>query len=546
MSPKLSDSLRAMADRAPVGEASISAEAAIKRVKTRRAVRATGNSLIGAGAVTAIALAIVVPTIGAGTGGAGDTAAASLPETAAGGGLNGALPDDGRFAYGLCGGPVGTQAPDVPGTLTVLELGGREFDAGVSAAVDVNLTASDAVSGSLGTPSLLVVWDGIVVGSSVGVAAQDSVLELPAGESVTTPVDLQLVNCFDGSPLPGGTYQVVATQHLFSMSDTTRVPVENQDDVIAPAVEGDGSASNLPDAPDKVVSIVFSYQFVSQPVEITVLGETSDDPFGPYLNAVNPELPDGYLTPAKARELYQAGLVTGTWDMAKGTQRVLMTSDSAAANYSQYDVNYYGCGWDESQPKKFPTTSAQMDLLAVEGTLPSRISLSYGWIVDGNPLVDLGVKNVSEYVLPQIWEPNSTLVLVKDGVVVGEAYLTNLDRSGFNSDSGYFSQGDTLKGSYVWRDANGCWTANGPGELPAGTYTVLNSQFLYVSTESYVAVPYLDGAVSSYIEPMPREGSDASGNGASIAIDPGFTPGASMGEWVELHVWTSLGTVTIT
>src|SRR5690606_7669539 len=102
MSPKLSDSLRAMADRAPVDDASISAAAAIRSVKTRRALRVTANSVVGAGAAAALTFAIVMPTLNASDG---YTAGAGVPEIAANGGYANDLggPGDARLAFGVCG-----------------------------------------------------------------------------------------------------------------------------------------------------------------------------------------------------------------------------------------------------------------------------------------------------------------------------------------------------------------------------------------------------------------------------------------------------------
>ena len=57
--------------------------------------------------------------------------------------------------------------------------------------------------------------------------------------------------------------------------------------------------------------------------------------------------------------------------------------------------------------------------------------LSYGWVVDGNPLVSVSAKNVSEWSLPGFYAGSSPrLVLVKDGRVVAEAYPVNPDQSG--------------------------------------------------------------------------------------------------------------------
>src|SRR5690606_17260823 len=95
----------------------------------------------------------------------------------------------------------------------------------------------------------------------------------------------------------------------------------------------------------RVVDLDAGYTFISDPVEFAIDGDVPADPFGQYLNIVVPEVPEGYLSPAIARELFRANLATNGWDMAKGTQRVLLTNDSAASN-TLWENSYFGCPWD--------------------------------------------------------------------------------------------------------------------------------------------------------------------------------------------------------
>ena len=548
MSPRLSDSLRGMADRAPLGEASVSAPDAVKRVKTRRAVRVTANAAMGAGAAAVVAFAIIVPTIG---GGAGDPSGPAAAPQAEGGADAGALVDDSRLAYGFCGSPVTSQAPDAPGTLVLAGVPEEAVEGGNAPTYDVTLTASDALAGSFAGPTVFVAWDGIVVGIAYGAATEMTESSLAEGSALTTPVEVPLVNCWDGNPLPGGTYQLVASQELFTASDA-----EPQDAVEMAPLDGSTSSATDPSvANDSPVTFDAGYIFVSEPVMLTIAGDVPKDPFGQYLNPVMPELPEGFLTPETARELYAASL-TGGWDMAKGSQRVVMTSDSAVTDNSLWERNYFGCAWDGQASTSFPATSSEMPLIGLKANVPSEIAVSYGWVVDGNPEVSLEATNISGYVLPQLFEPNSTLVLVKDGKVVAEAYLTSLNRDPQYSQDQYLEDGASVTGKYLWRDVNGCWTNNGQLPVPPGTYTVLNQQYVYLSSSAGGPIYYGDALSSKYVDGGLLGGGAA---GSSGTAEPGLAPDAAVteprpaeisiapvGDFLEFQVWTSLGTVKIT
>jgi hypothetical protein len=155
-----------------------------------------------------------------------------------------------------------------------------------------------------------------------------------------------------------------------------------------------------------------------------------------------------------------------------------------------------------------------------------------------------------------MFEPNATLVLVKDGKVVAEAYLTSLNRNPEYTEGQYFEAGDAVSGEYLWRDVNGCWSNDGQLPVEPGTYTVLNQQYVYLSSDAGGVVWYGDALSSKYAGDTTGGGSAGTSGVAEPAIAPdapvedakrsadlSIAPG---GEYVELQVWTSLGTVTIT
>src|SRR5690606_22461050 len=146
-------------------------------------------------------------------------------------------------------------------------------------------------------------------------------------------------------------------------------------------------------------------------------------------------------------------------DMAPGTQRVVMTSDATTPDPTgtAWARCYFGCAWDGGASGTFPTLSADLDLIDVTANLPSLNNLSYGWVVDGNPEVNLRATNTSGFTLPALYEPNSALLLVRDGRVVGEAYLSNAARNGvdYNAAPPFYEPGSSLGGTYLWREVSG-------------------------------------------------------------------------------------------
>ena len=258
-------------------------------------------------------------------------------------------------------------------------------------------------------------------------------------------------------------------------------------DVVAP------DPGIMPDEPP-----FWNDRVTSKPVTLTIAGDPVDDPFGAYIWTA-PERPSDILTPAKARELYEAGLVAGQWDMAPGTSRWIVPNyetDSPLSSTRIATSSWYGCSWDGSIGMTFPMQSADLDLLDISVSFPSRANVSYGWIVDGNPEIHFTVTNTSQYSLPGFYgEPSHQLYLVRDGRVVAEAYPQNMypytgdivyatssmeQATDASEYWGTLSPGVTLTGDYLWRDVNGCWTDSGSQPVKAGTYTLLTAQSIYV------------------------------------------------------------------
>jgi len=353
----------------------------------------------------------------------------------------------------------------------------------------VSITVADGAA--LARTTYYVMWQGLVV------SAYDAVGNEALG------ADVPLANCWDGAALPAGEYALV-------------------------------TVSSTADEPPVTV--------VSDSVAFTIAGDAAADPFATYLTAPEPPGPSTPLdamTSDDARAAYAVGL-KGAWDMAAGSQRVVMTGDSANSADDLWGATYFGCpGWPGTGA--FPSASAQVDWLDVSVSVPSSIHVSYGWVVDGNPVVHYSVTNTSPWSLPGFYPSNPPrLVLVKDGAVVAEAYPVSTDPMGggiaypsagaaaqqealaWNPDAGVLAPGARLSGDFLWRDLVGCWSSSGDAEVKAGTYTVLAAQELYLGSNSVVA--YEDEAPN--VAPAP---------------DPAPDPG----DYLSFTVWTSLGTVTV-
>ncbi len=387
-----------------------------------------------------------------------------------------------------------------------------------------------------------------------------------AGETTSAPYTPPLVNCWDGAALPAGDYTIVSAQTISAASIAPPVseePLPTSSPAPSPAVDPDTSVSSDGTSTEPAGAAT---TIVSAPAEFTIAGDKADDPFGQYLKPIDPNPvpttpvgPSDALTSAEARAAYEAALTSERWDMAKGTQRVVMTSASDDTQGTMWATSYYGCPVDGASAS-FPKESADLDWIDVSAKLPSSIHLSYGWIVDGNPVVSFSTTNVTKTSLPGFYPGSSPrLVLVKDGRVVAEAYPVNPNQNGMGggiayadgapatldstrggdskifapTDDGYLAPGETISGDYLWRDLNGCWTSTGQLTVAPGTYTVLSAQDLYVGAQ-YTMMTDAAGAAEAGVAPD-----------ATTSADSKVAPAPATDDFTSYQVWSSLGTVTV-
>lgn len=644
---KLSDALRGAADRAPLDGISISTDAAARRVRAHRGLRNAATGVVGATAIAVVALGVIGPQATTAT----EESAASDREMA----MAEAAPDasgaDGYtdmssgatgLAFGVCGqmlpqpsyavvGDVALTA-EVPGEVdpgetlpirAITTMGPRLDEGGASAdgAADVVATA----------PGAYVLWGDVVVASMPQAAmvnfgpADEPVENLEAdpvsfsateGTTQEFALDVPLNNCWDGEPLPAGTYHLVLTQEVYQdiapLPTTTPSPDASPSAAASPSAEnGDQASTDLVVEPSLML---YGYD-QSEVATFAVVGEPADNPFADYLGMpvtpgeppveptvppVDPPtdlpqptpIPDGMLTPDVARQMYQLGLTTEPWDMAEGTQRWLITSDSTVPYQDDTWANsYFGCGMDSQTGGRFPAQSSTMELLDVNGELPRRIGLSYGWVVDDNPEFTLSARNVSDFTLSNFAPTlNSQLYLVKDGVVVAESWgvspnpnggvvmygAADMARQGAAElrdagalvgadayQSSTLSPGGSVGSTFLWRDVQGCWSGDKQAPVRPGVYTLVSSQYvpvgapqMYLMEDAARLKEGLEGDASfgwtegsgtdSGIgglgdgESFPGAGTDGANE---IAIAP--VPDPAEYDAVDLQVWTSFGTITV-
>ncbi|HEX7589973.1 MAG TPA: hypothetical protein VF362_03230, partial [Demequinaceae bacterium] len=214
---KLSDLLRGAADRAPLGDASVSIGRAARRVRAQRGVRAAGNSVAGLGAVALAVLGIVQP--GSAMNSAQRDSAALAPGAAPVAGAqapkDSMIASDGRgMAWGTCGsfplqdyGTTGTDALSIVPRFDTPAMpdGGSTLD------IPVIVTANQAFDVTTNGPDAVVLWQGMVVAVPSASQAEQS-LTLAKGDTTQSVVSLPLVDCFTGAPLPASTYDLVVSQ----------------------------------------------------------------------------------------------------------------------------------------------------------------------------------------------------------------------------------------------------------------------------------------------------------------------------------------------
>ncbi|MFN3867264.1 MAG: hypothetical protein ACK4MD_11220, partial [Demequina sp.] len=219
---------------------------------------------------------------------------------------------------------------------------------------------------------------------------------------------------------------------------------------------------------------------------------------------------------------------------------------------------------------------------------------SYGFVVDGNPMVTSKLSNASEYTIPGYWTAQPQLFLVQDGRVVAEGFPVSIDQQGMGLargavegdmtselsiapvDNGALAPGQSVDGRYLWRDVNGCYNEAGPGTVSPGTYTVLSLHSLSLSdaySPLYYGVEPLIERQQSLVDGQAMGGDLLTGESPSKSLDLGRTglggldmgsagvpepavvdgaepdvsiyPMPSQTDWLELQGWTSLGTITV-
>jgi len=602
---KLSDALRGAADRAPLEGISVSTGSAARRVSMNRSMRGAATGIVGATAVGILALGVIGPQGYSSTDeslsmadspAAAAEAAPSLPDSVAGADD---MAGDTRLAWGLCGQPfdAAAEAENSVLSLTASAPSGAEPESSlpleVIATVSEDVTTADpAADGSTEMvttePGALVLWDGIVVASMPQESAVDfgpadeqilnpnadlTSIALIAGETHTFTIDVPLVNCWDGAPLPAGEYELVASQEFFGAT------TESGLDDAQPSARGT----------DGQLSIVAGFRLTADPLKFTVSGDPVDDPFGDYLAQPEPPItepvepldppaeqpaapaPDGVLTADIARQMYAEGTTDAPWDMTAGSQRWVVSNDSKEAyNDDSWRSRYFGCPVDDELSGSFPDRSAHMPLLDTGGSLPPVISVSYGWVVDGNPTFTLTARNTSEYSIPQFAQSlNSQLYLLKNGEVVAEAYGVSPDRNNgleiyddqmlYDEAESTDSQGAgvasivapdryaaptlepgaTVSSRFLWRDISGCWDGATQVNVTPGTYTVVSMQYLSVGN---------DLVYSTQEWPANESDQSAFGEDSSVASPFGDEdePNTTVQyDAIDFQIWTALGTVSV-
>ncbi|GMA35259.1 hypothetical protein GCM10025876_14630 [Demequina litorisediminis] len=409
---RLNDALRGAADQAPIDGVTVSTADARRRVSRRRALRLGSNGLVGAGAVAILGVGALSPVFAA--SGAYD----SLEPAMASGGAReelGSMADsggdmagsaEGFAADGMLASPwaCGSEFSADDPAWAYGDTSGVTFEVGEAVAsdgayeIERNLTANRPVDLLTGG-DYVITWNGIIVGSYLeadplvyGPADEPSLPEGAVYERLDPATDfsslqswqiVEPVNCWDGTALPAGDYEVHLAQTLAYPGDADGdVPASTPtpSDVATDVPSEDSSTTDNADAGAHAGMDAEIFRVAAEPVTFTVDGEPVDDPFGAYLGGTEPEplpepttsaspgepeplpsettepslpepqkpLTDGALTPDIAQQLFESSAVDGGWDMAAGSHRWLMSNATGQA--------YWGCAWDDTDAK-FPGRS---------------------------------------------------------------------------------------------------------------------------------------------------------------------------------------------
>ena len=224
---RLSDLLRGAADRAPIGDVSVSIQRARRRVRVQRGARGVANGLVGAGAAALVVIGVVNPTLAASR----ETAATTLAP-------NPALDSGGKYAgdetatsapylgyWGACGASLDEGFSGDSGILS-LTIGSGDWldlEGGSTVDIPINLSVPDDLEVQTTGPEAVLLYDGIVVARLDTIEPDaletEQVLELASGGTIDSTLAFPLVNCFDGTPLPAATYELVVSQGFSTVGE---------------------------------------------------------------------------------------------------------------------------------------------------------------------------------------------------------------------------------------------------------------------------------------------------------------------------------------
>lgn len=275
---KLSDALRGAADRAPLGDVTVSTETAARRVSRNRATRGAATGIVGVTALGVLVLGIVGPQ-GTNQSAALSDAATSGPlseNTEASGQPPGAIAGS-QLVTAICGKAPGPSisAAGIPlglATMVPDEVApGAPLPVRTVASVPPDASADGLQQYATTTPEAFVTWNGIVVAIAPHVpvmthgAADQPMMNPDAnitqfgvtpGDSHEFVTEVPLENCWDGEPLPAGQYQSVVSQEFYEVLDGPKLKL------------GPG----------------FTLYGDSIPAALTITGEPTADPFAQYLD----------------------------------------------------------------------------------------------------------------------------------------------------------------------------------------------------------------------------------------------------------------------
>jgi hypothetical protein len=333
------------------------------------------------------------------------------------------------------------------------------------------LTSSDVLVNGV---DAAILYDGRVVGAALN-ADIVQLHRFDDGETLTETVSLPLVICNGAVPLGPGDYTLVVSMGYNPNVEGT-APEDGGEGMVAPRV-------------------------VAEPIAFSIAGDPATNPLNQPQTAGSavPPLPDNLLTAPRAESLFAPAMKENEWDMAPGTSRWIVPVYEQSTILYNSSSPYDFCGYSGLVDGTFPSTSAMVDLIEEKATLPDSIRLRYGWVVEGEPLLDLTLENTSGFSIPNFGSLNQvSLYLVDDGVLAGVGYAIDIDSysqsgssssltpaSGIDPFVAYYgftlwAPGPVAQGHYVMQELHPCSTAGNDSSLAPGTYTVLTVLDLYL------------------------------------------------------------------